>query len=200
MLAGYVCALQGLAGADEAFSLSQSLPKGFVLSTGAVDPAGEDELSSPPASPQDSSLQGLSVPPPPCRREPCRCQGAQHRNRPVFVLGSGAAEGPLELLLKSLFTLPAQFLSSHGIRFSSPLDLRLRREILACKSLIPSRTVPYQVLGSGAWLFSPLFAGLLQHPTGLGCPPPPHPTPRYCKPGIALQNKQLCFSASQLCL
>lgn len=108
--------------------------------------------SSPSASPEDSSLQRLqlSCPNPPCWRESCCCQGAQHRNRPFFVLGSGA-EGSLELLLNSLFNLPAQFLSIHGIKFSSLLDLKLRREILACKSLIPSRTLPYQVLGSTAW-------------------------------------------------
>lgn len=59
----------------------------------------------------------------------------------------------------SLFNLPAQFLSIHGIKFSSLLDLKLGREILACQSLIPRRTVPYRVLGSTAWPLFPSVCG-----------------------------------------
>lgn len=156
---------------------------------------------SPSASPEDSFPQclQLSFPNPPCWRESCCCQGAQQRNRPSFVLRSGA-EGSLELLLNSFLSLPAQFLSIHGIKFSSLLDLKLRREILAGKASPPAGHCPTSPWEHG--LCPPLFVGLLHHPRGIGCLPPLQ-CPRHdlishrvtLKSRTSLQNKWLCFSA-----
>lgn len=64
-----------------------------------------------------------------------------------------------------LFNLPAQLLSGREIKVSSWLYLKLWKDILAWKSLIPGITLPYQVFEStGRPMFHPLFVALLHRP------------------------------------
>lgn len=63
------------------------------------------------------------------------------------------------------FNLPAQLLSDREIKVSSRLYIKLWKDFLAWKSLIPRITLPYEVSEStGRPMFHPVFVVLLHRP------------------------------------
>lgn len=66
------------------------------------------------------------------------------------------------------FNLSTQSLSNREIKFSSPLHLKLQRDILASRSLIPCISLPYQAPESiGRPVFHPLCCSMVPWLSGI---------------------------------